>query len=120
VGEYLTRHAYSAAFAQYYLVPMAAALWSSSGAEVMNFSALTMISFFHNHSMLQVSQRSAQMCRMALAKDKDTTAAASTSVTTTQRYASVHQFLMETADGPVLVFWLPLDVDTLCVKCLVT
>jgi predicted NAD/FAD-binding protein len=34
---------------------MAAALWSSSGAEVMNFSALTMISFFHNHAMLQVA-----------------------------------------------------------------
>ncbi|KAG5184791.1 amine oxidase [Tribonema minus] len=57
VGEYLRRNNYSAAFARYYLVPMAAALWSSSGAEVMGFSALTMISFFHNHSMLQVRLR---------------------------------------------------------------
>lgn len=33
---------------------MAAALWSSNAADVMAHSALAMISFFHNHQMLQV------------------------------------------------------------------
>ncbi|CAM9801758.1 unnamed protein product [Choristocarpus tenellus] len=57
VREYLKVNNYGEAFARHYLVPMAAALWSSSSADVMNFSALTMISFFHNHQMLQVFGR---------------------------------------------------------------
>ncbi|CAM9148653.1 unnamed protein product [Chrysoparadoxa australica] len=57
LGEYLKEHGYSSAFAEQYLVPMAAALWSSSSADVMGFSALAMISFFQNHRMLQVFDR---------------------------------------------------------------
>lgn len=54
VREYLKANGFSEAFARYYLVPMAAALWSSTAADVMGHSALAMISFFHNHQMLQV------------------------------------------------------------------
>ncbi|CAN0125787.1 unnamed protein product, partial [Ectocarpus sp. 4 AP-2014] len=57
VREYLKANGFSEAFARYYLVPMAAALWSSTAADVMGHSALAMISFFHNHQMLQVFGR---------------------------------------------------------------
>ena len=33
---------------------MAGSIWSASDDDVMNFPALTMITFFHNHKMLQV------------------------------------------------------------------
>ena len=54
VREYLKTNGFSEAFARFYLVPMAAALWSSTVADVLGHSALAMISFFHNHQMLQV------------------------------------------------------------------
>ncbi|CAN0199946.1 unnamed protein product, partial [Hapterophycus canaliculatus] len=57
VREYLKANGFSEEFARYYLVPMAAALWSSTAADVMGHSALAMISFFHNHQMLQVRSR---------------------------------------------------------------
>lgn len=57
VREYLKANGFSEQFARYYLVPMAAALWSSTAADVMGHSALAMISFFHNHQMLQVQKR---------------------------------------------------------------
>ncbi|CAM9760750.1 unnamed protein product, partial [Ectocarpus sp. 12 AP-2014] len=57
VREYLKANGFSEAFARFYLVPMAAALWSSTAADVMGHSALAMISFFHNHQMLQVFGR---------------------------------------------------------------
>ncbi|CAM9345742.1 unnamed protein product [Discosporangium mesarthrocarpum] len=55
--EYLKLNRYGGAFTRYYLVPMAAALWSSSSADVLAFSAITLISFFHNHQMLQAFGR---------------------------------------------------------------
>ncbi|CAN0082345.1 unnamed protein product [Pylaiella littoralis] len=57
VREYLKTNGFSEEFARCYLVPMAAALWSSTAADVMGHSALAMISFFHNHQMLQVFGR---------------------------------------------------------------
>ncbi|CAM9582314.1 unnamed protein product, partial [Laminaria digitata] len=57
VREYLKTNGFSEAFARCYLVPMAAALWSSTAADVMGHSALAMISFLHNHQMLQVFGR---------------------------------------------------------------
>ena len=56
VREYLKTNGFSEAFARCYLVPMAAALWSSTAADVMGHSALAMISFLHNHQMLQVTR----------------------------------------------------------------
>lgn len=57
VREYLKTNGFSEAFARGYLVPMTAALWSSTASDVMGHSALAMISFFHNHQMLQVTKR---------------------------------------------------------------
>ncbi|MDH2919127.1 MAG: FAD-dependent oxidoreductase [Sideroxydans sp.] len=57
VGEYLQQHGYSEVFAQWYLLPMAAAIWSCPTATVLDFPALTLIRFFKQHGLLQVSNR---------------------------------------------------------------
>ncbi|MGB7650506.1 MAG: FAD-dependent oxidoreductase [Gallionella sp.] len=55
--EYLAREGYSEVFAQWYLLPMAAAIWSCPTATVLDFPALTLIRFFQQHGLLQVSNR---------------------------------------------------------------
>jgi predicted NAD/FAD-binding protein len=55
--EYLTAEGYSDAFTTYYVVPMCAALWSSSAADVLGSSAYAMIAFMDNHCMLQLFDR---------------------------------------------------------------
>jgi len=57
VGEYLQQQGYSEVFAQWYLLPMAAAIWSCPTATVLDFPALTLIRFFKQHGLLQVSNR---------------------------------------------------------------
>jgi predicted NAD/FAD-binding protein len=57
VGEYLQQQGYSEVFAQWYLLPMAAAIWSCPTATVLDFPALTLILFFKQHGLLQVSNR---------------------------------------------------------------
>jgi predicted NAD/FAD-binding protein len=39
---------------QWYIVPMCAALWSSSASDVLGSSAYAMVAFMDNHCMLQV------------------------------------------------------------------
>jgi uncharacterized protein len=55
--EYLSNEGYSEVFAQWYLLPMAAAIWSCPTATVLDFPALTLIRFFKQHGLLQVSNR---------------------------------------------------------------
>ncbi|MGZ8256508.1 MAG: NAD(P)/FAD-dependent oxidoreductase [Gallionella sp.] len=57
LGEYLHREGYSEVFAQWYLLPMAAAIWSCPTATVLDFPALTLIRFFKQHGLLQVRNR---------------------------------------------------------------
>jgi cyclopropane-fatty-acyl-phospholipid synthase len=57
IGEYLTREGYTVAFATYYLLPMMAALWSSSHEDVLSFPATSLIEFMCNHRMLQLFDR---------------------------------------------------------------
>jgi len=57
IGEYLRREGYSDAFASFYLLPMMAALWSSSHENVLLFPALSLIEFMCNHRMLQLFNR---------------------------------------------------------------
>jgi predicted NAD/FAD-binding protein len=61
-GQYLKRHGYSEAFSMYYLLPMMAALWSASMADVMEFPAVQLISFLANHQMLNFTNRP-QVCQ---------------------------------------------------------
>lgn len=60
-GHYLRMQGYSEAFGMYYLLPMMAALWSASMADVMNFPAVQLISFLANHKMLNFTDRP-QVC----------------------------------------------------------
>lgn len=57
MGQYLRDHNYSEAFCSYYILPMIAAIWSSSIEEVMSFPAESLIAFFANHKLAAVSDR---------------------------------------------------------------
>lgn len=54
-GEFLNNNGFSAAFAQYYLVPMTAAIWSASTEGILSFPAITLFTFLDNHCLLQVA-----------------------------------------------------------------
>lgn len=57
LGEYLEKHGFSGRFCNDYLVPMGAAIWSASYAQVMAFPAVFFINFFHNHGLLTVTNK---------------------------------------------------------------
>lgn len=53
IGEYLRRHGYSKAFCDDYLIPMTAAVWSTSPDRAsLEFPAQTLIRFLWNHHLL--------------------------------------------------------------------
>ena len=57
LGEYLKQGNYSRSFIDYYLVPMAAAVWSADLQLMYQFPARYLIRFFHNHGLLSVRNR---------------------------------------------------------------
>lgn len=57
LGELLLADGYGATFQDTYLIPMAAAIWSSSSKDILSFPASTFIRFCLNHSLLQVKDR---------------------------------------------------------------
>jgi len=57
VGEYLAAQRYGADFANHYLVPMAAAIWSAEPDSVFNMPAEFLVRFFKNHGLLQLDNR---------------------------------------------------------------
>ncbi len=57
LGEYLDAHRYSRAFRDWYLLPMAAAIWSCSTARMREFPLATFVRFCANHGLLQVTDR---------------------------------------------------------------
>ncbi|MEM7198822.1 MAG: FAD-dependent oxidoreductase [Planctomycetota bacterium] len=57
LGEYLERTGYGQSFVDHYLVPMGAAIWSSSTATVRRFPLRFFVRFFDNHGMLDLRQR---------------------------------------------------------------
>ncbi|ODO03290.1 hypothetical protein I350_06140 [Cryptococcus amylolentus CBS 6273] len=60
IGEYLDREQYSQAFKEDYLLPLTAGIWSIPPDKVaLDFPALALIRFFHNHQMLQLWGRPA-------------------------------------------------------------
>jgi predicted NAD/FAD-binding protein len=44
-------------FRDAYLIPMAAAIWSSSPSDILDFPAATFLRFCINHGLLQVNDR---------------------------------------------------------------
>ncbi len=53
--EYLKQYNFSARFAERYIVPMGAAIWSSADKDMLAFPADTFARFFENHGLLTVS-----------------------------------------------------------------
>ena len=57
LGEYLDLHRYSHEFRYWYLLPMAACIWSCPATRMLDFPLATFVRFCHNHGLLQVSDR---------------------------------------------------------------
>ena len=57
LGEFLDRERYGTAFRGWYLLPMAAAIWSCPMATMLAYPVATFVRFCHNHGLLQVSNR---------------------------------------------------------------
>lgn len=57
LGQLLQAEKYSKTFADWYLLPMGAAIWSTPSADMLNFPAQSFIQFCLNHGLLQISNR---------------------------------------------------------------
>jgi predicted NAD/FAD-binding protein len=57
LGDLLDAEGYGTAFRQWYLLPMAGAIWSASQADVLKFPATTFLRFCLNHHLLQINGR---------------------------------------------------------------
>ena len=57
VGQFLTECGVGSMFVQRYLVPMAAAIWSSKPQAILEFPANFLVGFFANHGLLQIADR---------------------------------------------------------------
>ncbi|WWC69966.1 uncharacterized protein I206_103910 [Kwoniella pini CBS 10737] len=56
IGEYLEKEGYSNGFRDDYLMPMTGAIWSTPANQAaLDFPASTLIRFFHNHHLLQIT-----------------------------------------------------------------
>ncbi len=57
LGEYLDQHRYSQPFRDWYLLPMAACIWSTPTKRIEDFPLATFISFCVNHGLISVNNR---------------------------------------------------------------
>ena len=57
LGVYLEQRGYGQRFIQQYIVPMGAAIWSMSLADMLNFPLQFFLRFFKNHGLLSVTDR---------------------------------------------------------------
>ncbi|MET0089383.1 MAG: FAD-dependent oxidoreductase [Candidatus Thiodiazotropha sp.] len=57
LGHLLNSEGYSESFRNGYLLPMAAAIWSSSPEDILDFPASTFLRFCINHRLLQITER---------------------------------------------------------------
>lgn len=57
LGDLLTTFSYSEKIKEWYLIPMAAAIWSTPANKILNFPAHTFLQFCLNHHLLQVNNR---------------------------------------------------------------
>ena len=57
LGDYLQQRGYGTRFIDHYIVPMGAAIWSMSLADMMGFPLQFFVRFFKNHGLLSVSNR---------------------------------------------------------------
>lgn len=57
LGDLLRTYEYSQQIKDWYLIPMAAAIWSTPANKILNFPAHTFLQFSLNHHLLQVNDR---------------------------------------------------------------
>ena len=57
LGDYLKDRNYGRAFIDDHLLPQAAAIWSTSAAQIMDYPFRAFIAFFENHGLLQILDR---------------------------------------------------------------
>ena len=57
LGDYLQQRGYGSRFIEHYIVPMGAAIWSMSLADMLAFPLQFFVRFFKNHGLLSVSNR---------------------------------------------------------------
>lgn len=57
LGKFLQAHHFSDFFAEHYILPMGAAIWSSSLAQMEDFEFTFFVRFFHNHGLLNIADR---------------------------------------------------------------
>ena len=58
LGQYLDQNSFSQAFIKHYIIPMGAAIWSTTAKLMIDMPALFFIRFFYNHGLLQIKDRS--------------------------------------------------------------
>jgi cyclopropane-fatty-acyl-phospholipid synthase len=57
LGQYLKQHGFSSTFANTYLLPMCAAIWSVPNTSCLDFPVQTVVAFLDNHRMLDLVSR---------------------------------------------------------------
>ncbi|MDO9273096.1 MAG: FAD-dependent oxidoreductase [Rugosibacter sp.] len=57
LGEFLDQHGFGAAFRHWYFLPMMGCIWSCPTDQMLRFPVATMVSFCHNHGLIQVQNR---------------------------------------------------------------
>jgi len=57
LGTFLVDNSFTDFFAEHYILPMGAAIWSSSLAQMEDFEFRFFVQFFHNHGLLNIADR---------------------------------------------------------------
>lgn len=57
LGDFLKANGYGKPFIEWYLLPMAAAIWSCPASQMLEFPLSSFVSFCRNHGLLQVMNR---------------------------------------------------------------
>ncbi|WP_028773826.1 NAD(P)/FAD-dependent oxidoreductase [Shewanella waksmanii] len=57
LGAFLKQHGFSDFFSEHYILPMGAAIWSTSLKEMKQFELAFFIKFFFNHGLLNITDR---------------------------------------------------------------
>lgn len=57
LGDFLNQQGFSDFFAEHYILPMGAAIWSSSLSQMQAFQFQFFVRFFHHHGLLNITDR---------------------------------------------------------------
>jgi len=97
LGELLVRHGYGKPMQDWYLLPMAAAIWSSSVKDILGFPAQTFLKFCLNHRLLQIEGR--PQWRTVLGGSREYVKAMLPKIQATHLNCPVHAIKRETTLG---------------------